>query len=289
MEKIILLFVSLCVTTPLLAFENIKKLYKPYTIKNIETFTIDSRILQHKYDIYIKLPFDYYKPKAKQKSYPVLYVNDAPYTFKAAAGVTHLAKMNKAIIVGIDFAHGESPKASRIRDLTPVFAKSWKKYTTGGAPEYLQFIEQEVIAFVEKNYRVDASHRVLSGQSLGGLFGAWVLLTKPQVFSDYILTSPSLWFNNRMIFDAEVTSATKHNNITANVYMATGDLERVKNGKMYDMADDQEKWVNQLKSRKYKNLNIESEVVTGTDHESTFPAGLSKGLRWLYDDVWKLQ
>ena len=256
-----------------------------FEIANSKVFTIDSKILNRKYDLYIKLPRDYSTKKSQSKKYPVLYLNDGPHTFKVAAGVTHFASMDKAIIVGISFAQGEDGQSSRVRDLTPVVDKSWQKYTTGGAPQYLEFIEQEVFPFIEKNYRADTSNRILSGHSLGGSFGMWVLLTKPALFSGYILTSPSFWFKNDYIFGLE-HEYSKHNpSLNANLYVATGALETPKNGMHNNMVTGHTRFLKQLRARNYQGLHISDEIVTGTDHFSTFPVGLAKGLRETYQNL----
>mgnify|MGYP000645418275 CR=1 FL=1 len=136
-----------------------------FEINHSTIFTIESKVLDRKYDVFVKLPHDYFWEASKSKKYPVIYLNDGPYTFKVAAGVTHMRKMDKAIVVGISFAHGENGQFSRVRDLTPVVDDSWTKYTTGGATKYLEFIEKEVFQFIEQNYRIDTERRILSGQS----------------------------------------------------------------------------------------------------------------------------
>ena len=258
---------------------------QPFVIDNSEIITLNSKVLGRKYDLFIKRPRDYTWQENQSKTYPVLYLNDGPHTFKVASGVTHLAQMDKVILVGISFAHGEHGQHSRVRDLTPVEDKSWIKYTTGGAPLYLNFIENEVFTYIESHYRVNSEQRILSGHSLGGLFGAWVLLTKPELFSSYILTSPSLWFNQYWIFDLEQTLPPDNSSLSANVYFATGAFESIKAGMNYDMADDQVKFMRQLSSRNDQGLTIEGEVVEGTDHYSTFPIGLTKGLMFVYKQI----
>ncbi|WP_078085457.1 alpha/beta hydrolase [Microbulbifer mangrovi] len=257
-----------------------------FEIKSTEIFTIESKVLGRKYDVYIKVPAGYSDKGHKETSYPVLYLNDAPHTFKVATGVTHFKSMNRAIVVGIDFAHGEHGQFSRVRDLTPERDTTWVKYTTGGAPDYLQFIRDELIPFVEGNYRADPARRILSGHSLGGSFGAWVLLTQPELFSSYILTSPSLWYKDDLIFEFEEEYAKHHRSLNANLFVATGDLETAENGMRNDMVDGHRRFLKRLRSRNYEGLNIKDEVVIGTDHESTFPVGLTKGLRWIYQDLW---
>lgn len=258
---------------------------RSFTIDNTKIVTIDSTVLDRTYDLYIKVPRDYFWERNKSKKYPVLYLNDGPHTFKVASGVTHFAQMDKAIVVGVSFAHGENGQQSRVRDLTPIVDDTWIKYQTGGAQRYLNFIENEVFKYVEDKYRVDPSRRILSGHSLGGSFGAWVLLSKPELFSSYILTSPSLWFKNYWIFDLEEKYKAKGKPLNANVYLATGSLETIKDGMYYEMADDQVKFMKKLGSRNYQGLTIKGEVVEGTDHHSTFPVGLSKGLMFVYKQM----
>jgi predicted alpha/beta superfamily hydrolase len=256
-----------------------------FEISNSEIVTIESTILKRKYDLYIKVPRDYFEEKNQSKQYPVLYLNDGPHTFKVAAGVTHFPSMDKSIVVGISFAHGENGQNSRVRDFTPVVDKSWKKYVTGGATEYLAFIEREVFPFVEKNYRIDVHNRILSGHSLGGSFGAWVLLTKPSLFSGYILTSPSLWFKNDYIFDLENEFSKTNNSLNAKIFVATGALEVPENGMRNDMVDGHVRFIKRLRSRHYQGLYISDEIVEGTDHYSTFPVGLAKGLKLFYQEL----
>ncbi len=260
---------------------------KQYELRNTRVVTIDSKVLGRKYDLYIKVPRGYDHPDNSAKRYPALYLNDGPYTFKVAIGVTNPRPLDKAIVVGISFAKGESGMASRVRDLTPEHDASWQDYETGGGASYLEFIENEVFTYIESNYRINTDQRILAGQSLGGSFGVWVLLTKPELFSSYILTSPSLWYKDHLIYQTESTYHEANKQLSANVYMATGGLETRANGMRNEMAQDQLKFVDHLRSRQYQGLNLAAEITEGTDHFSTFPVGLSKGLMFIYDQFEK--
>ncbi|MDH5433836.1 MAG: alpha/beta hydrolase-fold protein [Gammaproteobacteria bacterium] len=270
------------------AFAKVTKVDGSFEINSTEIFTINSAILGRKYDIYIKTPFDYANQENINKSYPVLYLNDAPHTFKVAAGVTHFKSMDKVIVVAISFAHGENGQFSRVRDLTPEKDKSWTKYETGGAPQYLKFIEEELFPFVETRYRTNTKQRILSGHSLGGSFGAWVLVTKPELFSSYILSSPSLWFKDELMFNIEEQYTKKRKELAANVYVATGSLETAENGMKTEMVKGHQKFVARLLSRNYAGLHLKDEIVEGTDHYSTFPVALAKGLRWIFQERWSI-
>ncbi|MFV8782019.1 alpha/beta hydrolase [Microbulbifer sp. SA54] len=286
MTRFIALLFAQLMSISALAADTPTKTADTFTIHNSDVFSINSKILDRTYDIYIKLPFGYNKKVNRDVSYPALYLNDGPHTFKVAAGVTHYNSMDKAIIVGISFAHGEDGKSSRTRDLTPVEDSSWSHHVTGGAPDYLRFIEQEVIPFVESNYRANPTRRILSGHSLGGSFGAWVLLTKPHLFSGFILTSPALWYKDDMIFALEERYAKQHVSLKANIFIATGALETHENGARNDFVDVHQRFVQRLRSRNYQGIKIIDEVSSGADHFSIYPVGLAKGLRWMYREAW---
>ncbi len=261
---------------------------KGFTIPDSSTHTITSDTLGRTYDIYVKVPKEYHSDSAAQKRYPVIYLNDGPYTFQVASGVTHLpmnvGKLEKAIVVGLSFAEGENGMDSRVRDLTPTEDKGWTRYQTGGAPEYLTFLEKEVIPYVEKHYRADSHNRTLAGQSLGGSFGAWVLLTRPDLFDNYILTSGSYWYHDRVIFAMEERYAEQHKDLKARVYFAVGEYEDLEHrNTRNDMVGDQKALVAKLRSRGYPNLVIKDDIISEGLHETTFPIGFTRGVRWLFD------
>ena len=256
-----------------------------FYIADSEVFSFESTLLGRTYDVYVKTPRGYRDPENKNRKYPVLYLNDGPHTFKVAAGVTHFPTMDKVIIVGISFAQGEDGQLSRVRDLTPEVDASWTRYKTGGAPEYLAFIEQELFPHIERRYRTNTTKRILAGHSLGGSFGAWVLMTKPELFSGYILTSPSFWYKDELIFDLERAFAKNHTTLNAMVYVATGSLEVPENGMRNNMVDGHRRFLKQLRASDYRGLMIRDEIVEGTDHYSTFPVGLAKGLNMFYQQM----
>ncbi|MDG1826713.1 MAG: alpha/beta hydrolase-fold protein [Henriciella sp.] len=260
---------------------------KAFSIPSTEVHTLVEATSGREYDIYVKLPVGYSKLEEANRLYPVIYLNDGPYTFQVASGVTHLPmggsnKMDRAILVAISFAQNENGMASRVRDLTPVQDKDWVRYQTGGAPVYLDFIESQIIPFVETNYRTDSKRRTLSGQSLGGSFGAWVMLERPELFSSYILTSPSLWFKDKFIFEMEREFSKAETKLEAKVYFAVGSEETPSNGVRHPMRSQLEAYAKQLGSRGYKGLQIKAEIIDGAIHETTFPQGFTRGVHWIY-------
>ena len=255
---------------------------RAYEISRTEVLEVSDPVSGRSYELYVRTPLRYDPDRVE--GYPVVYLNDGPYTFLVATGAAHVPMnarvMEPAILVGISHAIGENGMESRVRDFTPTADADWRR-ETGGGEAYLELFRSEIIPAIEARYHADPSRRILSGQSLGGSFGAWVLLTEPELFSAYILTSPSLWYHDHMILELEAAYAASHDDLTAQVYLATGELEVPGQSTREDMAGDQIRFVERLESRDYPSLDIKAEIITGARHETTFPQGFMRGLDWI--------
>ncbi len=262
------------------------KEHPAYEIPRSEVRTISSKKLGRSYDLYIKLPPRYGDERMARRTYPLILLTDGPFTFQVAAGVTHmpmnLGGIDHAIIVGLGYARGEGGMKSRSRDLTPVPLGPEARYEHGGAEKTLSFFETELLPLLEAEYRIDPARRTLVGQSYGGLFGAYALLTRPVLFSGYILTSPSLWFANRAIFDIEEAKADARTEIPAKVYFAIGETEGPATRPGHDMVSQQTMFASTLRRRGIKGLEVRDEIIAGATHQTTFPIGLTRGLMWLH-------
>ena len=240
------------------------------------------------YDLYIKLPPKFNAEQNKDRRYPVVYLNDGTYCFQTAAGVTHLpmnsGAFEHAILVGLSYSHGDSGAASRSRDMTPTVPKNLNEghgaqFQHGKADEYMAFLRDDVLPFIESEYRGDPQRRILVGQSYGALFGAYVLVTEPAVFNDYLLTSPSLWHNEKALFGLEQVFAKENKRMPARVYFATGENEGAAKGNKF-MVANQKEFATVLRNRGYNGLEIREEVIPDATHYTTFPVGLTRGLSW---------
>jgi uncharacterized protein len=246
--------------------------------------TIRSTSLARHYDLYVKVPAGYAAATNARRRYPVLYLNDGAWAFQIAAGVTQLPTGAEAlegvILVGIGYAH-ELGSDSRIRDYTPTIDRHFGK-TTGQAAAYLTFLEREVIPLIERRYRAHASRRAYAGHSLGGLFGAYVLLTQPKLFRYYILSSPSFWFDEHAVWKLERDFAQRHRDLAANVYVTIGSLERpgTRAGSKYEMVKDVLTFGSTLSQRGYPSFRIRTFVMEGATHETVFPTAFLNGMLW---------
>lgn len=260
-----------------------------FVIEDSAVIPIHSIVVGRDYEIYVKTPPGYDKPENAGRRYPVLYLTDGPYTFQVASGLSRVPfsqeRFHEFIIVGFSWAEGEPPADSRRRDLTP-----WRdpeiNGVTGGGEAYLRFLKQEAMPLVETRYRIDRANRTLAGQSYGGLFGLWAAFQEPGLFANYILTSPSIWVDERRILKVEAAYAANHKDLPARIYLATGSREHPGVGGCAgcdnDMVADQTRLTAALKGRDYPGLRIKETVVDDGFHETTFPVGLMQGMQWLY-------
>jgi hypothetical protein len=135
---------------------------------------------------------------------------------------------------------------------------------------------------IENRFRADPHRRAYAGHSLGGLFGAYALLSKPNLFRYYILSSPSFWFDEHAIWQLERDFATDHHDLPANIYVTIGSLEHpgTAGGSRFEMVKDVRTFESRLTQRHYPNLRVRALVLDGATHETVFPAAFLNGMLW---------
>ncbi|MCB0833980.1 MAG: alpha/beta hydrolase [Bacteroidetes bacterium] len=261
-----------------------------YVLPRTEVVRLPSKIVGIDYLLYVSLPRDY---NTTDKKYPLLVTLDADYAFALAHNIVdHFVDRNNLppmIIVSIAYdsagTEREVYRRHRTRDYTPThtleggYGPEFQRHS-GGAPGFLSFIEKEMLPFLGDRYRLDRQNRCIVGHSYGGLFSTFVLLTKPELFQKYIIVSPSLWYDDKVIFNLEKTSSSLHK-VNAKVFFGVGSFENQPNvGRA--MVDDMQELIVKLKSRAYSGLSVDSQVFDGETHNSVFPAALSRGLRVVF-------
>lgn len=248
------------------------------------------------YPVWVDVPASY---ADSDKPLPVVFLTDAGYSFPLVRSIRNLLgqrgrNIEDFILVGLLPEQGLSSKESRNRDFTPSnplldpqnqnkpHAYSTEHY--GEAAAYRDFIEGQVFPLIAQRYRADMSRKVFAGHSLGGLFGAYVMLTRPSMFQHYILGSPSFWFHQRGIYRFEEDYARQHQDLPAKVMMYIGSYETLGPGPRHfrntDMVGQMQQFERKLQSRGYPGLSIDSQVIGDEDHLTVYPALISRGLLW---------
>lgn len=235
------------------------------------------------YELYIQLPASY---KNSTTNYPLIVVNDSRFAFPLASGAMQLMGdrvVKEAIVVGVSYSKGDDSTISRTRDYTPTYSpnepnghSSAARKVSGHAKEYTAFLADQVIPLLQKSYRVDAGNKIFVGHSFGGLLGSYILVNRPEIFDHYIIGSPSLWYDNKVIFEMEKEYAKKHKSLKTHAMIYVDDNDSSLNNQK--MADDVLAFEKVLRSRNYSGLNLQVEVIKDENHHSVFPGLLSRGL-----------
>jgi uncharacterized protein len=240
-----------------------------------------SKHVDQTYHIQVALPDEY---ADATRSFPVVYVLDAERSFGMVADVArwlrYAREMPGVIVVGIAYGEGVSSWwQKRSRDYTPSLDRSrtWGDWPlAGGAGAFADCLEQEVVPLIDGTYRTAPGDRTIVGLSFGGLFGAHVLFTRPQLFSRYILVGPALAWDHRRVFDEEAAFAASGAPLDAVVYTAVGsrDYETI----LPPWRD----FVAQVESHDHGGLTFMNEVIEGEGHVSALPQALVRGLRAVF-------
>ncbi|HWV14155.1 MAG TPA: alpha/beta hydrolase-fold protein [Cellvibrio sp.] len=259
-----------------ITFLSIDSSAKAFEIPRTKVVKIQDSATKRFYELYIQLPLEF----VEGKKYPVVYMVDSLHTFPIISGSIQLPimfhRMEDIMLVGISWETKQKPFLSRQRDYTPSVTDPASQNLMGQADKHLSFIRNDVINYVEKNYTTDPEQRTFVGHSFGGLLGTYILLTQPSTFKNYLLSSPSLWWDDKYILKLENEIAKSISDINANVYISDGALE---SDLMHGPAKE---LTSLLESRKYKNLSLQLAVIEAANHETAFPTAAIRGLSWFY-------
>lgn len=254
---------------------------KPFILGVIDKF--QSKELGEERILNIYLPEGY--NKTDTINYPVTYLLDgsADEDFIHIVGLYQynsfewINQVPKSIVVGI-------ATVDRRRDFTfpTTIEKDRLKYpTTGHSDKFIAFIEKELQPYIDKTYKTNYS-RTIIGQSLGGLLATEILLKKPNLFSKYIIVSPSLWWNNGSLLDEKSTVLPENYLQKTDVYIGVGkegltptEIPRV-------MEVDANLLAEKIKLTQSKNVNVYFDYLPEEDHATIMHQAVWNALKILH-------
>lgn len=249
---------------------------KPFVMGEI--VEIASKQLGEKRIVNIYLPEGY--KDSDTGTYRVVYLLDgsANEDFPHVAGLVQFYEMMwlmpKTIVVGIanvnrkrDFTFPVSkgvkqPAAGKQDKWAAFFEKEMRRPEAGGSAKFMAFVAQELQPYITSHYRT--GQRTLIGQSLGGLMATEFLAKHPELFDDYIIVSPSLWWDHESLIGA--IAPEKIANKT--VYIAVGKEGDVMEGDARELA----KRLQQNKTAKVIFKAFERETHATILHNAVYDA-----------------
>jgi uncharacterized protein len=241
------------------------------SLPDTELRTLTSERIGQRYELLVSLPEDYAK---SGQSYPVLYVLDGwhfPFIAFLQENNVYSNRMRPVIIVNLSYGSAPNVMALRARDFTPT--KTSQEPTSGGAAQFLDFFEHQVIPFVDRSYRTISADRALLAHSYGGLFAIYCLEQRPALFQRIVAASPALGWDNRLLLTA---ARTRLRTLSAHV---TLDLSV---GDESDFTDDTTAFANLLSELKLADLDYRFTIYRGENHNSVRLVSFPAGLYWVY-------
>ncbi|GGE63623.1 alpha/beta hydrolase [Priestia taiwanensis] len=261
----------------------------------VETVEIISKETECPYTISIAIP----NTEAPRSGYPVLYVLDGNAFFQTFAETIRIQTRRSEktgvtpfVVVGIgcpveeDFVsdyrfYDFTPPANTVELPPHPQGKEWPHH--GGADKFLTFMEEEVKPLVDTRCHVDRKKQALFGHSLGGLFSLYTLLSKRDAFQSYIISSPSIWWNNKQVLTLEekfVASLREEEEAEARyAFICVGELE-----KGY-MVEDAKVLYERLSKIDKQKVTCGYYLAEEENHISVVPTVLSRALRFISKGV----
>src|SRR5215468_418563 len=233
---------------------------EPITIG--ETLRIASKKLNETREVRIYPPVSYARSKRR---YPVIYTLDgeglgpiAANAVRFMTGYSAIPQMPEALVVAIT-------NTSRNRDM-PVP----EGYGKGGEDNFLSFLADELIPFIERRYRTQPL-RALIGHSQGGTFAHYALTARPNVFQWYLAMDAPLFRNAHLILEEAREMVTKNPNYR-------GRLVTIEN--LYGWKKE---WASLIEAAP-KGFYGEQVEIRDETHETMAYKGVYEGLKRLFHD-----
>ncbi|SDR05646.1 alpha/beta hydrolase [Flagellimonas zhangzhouensis] len=241
-----------------------------------DTFIIASDILGENRSCLISLPDGYFDESEKEENYPLIIVLDGNVFFETTTGVVQFMSSNtnrnylmpKSIIVAIE-------NVDRERDFTVTKLKTKRPNTMGGGKKFLDFIQKELLPYLNENYRISQS-KTLIGHSLGGLLTLNAYIDENSIFDAYIAIDPSLWWDERMIknkVDSIPVTSLKKKLFIATANQGEANYER--NKKRHDI------FYSLLNERMEGDTAVSIQYYENENHRSVPLKAIYDGLKYL--------
>jgi predicted alpha/beta superfamily hydrolase len=280
----------------------------PYRYAAVETHLIESRHVDQAFRIDAALPP---RRESDTEPLPVVYASDGNLGFRMLKEISCMLQMMGVhpfpafILVGIgypsdlqfaglklrarDFTHAGYPKIDMRSVSYPVEgilepAPASKDYA--GAEDFQRFIEDELIAFIDERYDTSCGDRTYFGHSGGGFFGLHTLFSRPQLFRNYIVSSPGLSFRGRD-FALELARdfiASGRSLEGVKLYLSAG-LEEDFQPLYYDIFHLTSQFFRLaalLKNAQIPGLELMVEPLPGEVHMTAYPIAFIHGLQAVF-------
>lgn len=269
----------------------------------IQHHVIESKLIPQRFTIKVSLPI---RRADNSERFPVLYTTDSDEFFGGLSTLTSelqlVGESARFILVGIGYDNPHDADLLRMRDLFPgeirahfnrvIEQLAQSPLSTGnhsveaitkasGAHEFLRFIREELMPFIEARFPVAPNDNNYYGYSAGGTFGLYALFTRPDTFKRYILGSPATSYNGHH-FGIELAQAfiETRRALQAQVYMTAGELEEFYG--RFDLVSGYYLMAKFLKEAAIPGLDLKVRLFPEQTHATSWALAFSYGMKALF-------
>jgi uncharacterized protein len=227
-----------------------------------EERTLFCPALGREYHLSVALPEGY---TTSTQAYPVIYVLDGDFLFGMAAGLTRFSSwfwgVPEVIIVGIRYDMESVDEWVQLRERDFKIPEVRDAPSDSAANRFLDALTQEIIPFIDANYRTLPADRCLYGYSSSGFFVLYTLFHQPDAFQRYICGSGDLYIAYPYVIQHDAQLAGRDATNPIQLYLSAGELE-----------DDQFPYFHQLaaflEQGNYPGLTLTTEIYSSERHGS---------------------
>lgn len=223
----------------------------------------------------VSLPASY-ATSGEDQRYPVIYVVDGQWHFNlaqsVAGGLAYDKGWQDSIVVGITWA-GDVGDANRLRFEDLTISTPADRPTAGKADRYLDFLQHELMPWVDREFRSN-DERALVGSSLGGLLSLYCLFTRPALFTDYLASTPSIGWDGQVIRKHQAKFLAQPPSEPVNLYLARGGMEWGQAGL--------DAYAEELEALDNPALVVGFDVIEGAGHGGLNPEAFTRGLQFFF-------
>ncbi|MGJ4860573.1 alpha/beta hydrolase [Labrys sp. La1] len=259
------------------------------------------------YRIFLRIP----KEAPPPQGWPVLYFLDANAIVGTMVDIVRVQAayplgtgIMPGVLVGIGYPTPEAyDSVRRSWDMGPPPGMTYPPHTqdgpevrTGGADQFLAFIEDELKPVIASLVPIDGKKQAIFGHSFGGLFVLHALFRKPEAFSARIAASPAIWWEGAGIVDeAERFVARTQAKPSGRLLVMAGEYEqrlapfqvgaidaadRVRGYEDSRIVDNARAMVHRLAG--VPGLVASFQLQDGENHMSVLPGAINQAVRFAF-------
>lgn len=198
-----------------------------------------------------------------------------PFAVAAYSELRATVSLPPLLLVGVGYgASYTKPVNKRMRDYTPTAMPG--EDGTGGADAFLRFLQNTLWPELARRYPLRNDVRGIAGHSLGSLLALHALFQPKPFFNRALISSPSIWFDDRSILRLALDHRDRRTLLTARAFLSVGEMDTP------SMTGDLTLLEQQLIKRPFAELELTFRRYSGLDHYNVLPSAFADGLKNLF-------